>query len=88
MTLAGSCFSYEQYFGAKEPSASTIQNIKAGKETGLDRTRRLFYVTSTRAKSSLAHVIYTSDIASVKTNLLKRHFAREDEIVCDNMTEM
>ena len=46
-----------------------------------DPTRRLFYVTSTRAKTSLAHVIYTSDVAKVKANLIERKFAQESEII-------
>ena len=74
-------FSYEQYFGVKEPSKSSQEKFKSGEETGLDRTRRLFYVTSTRAKNSLAHVIYTSDPVKVKANLIERKFAREDEVI-------
>lgn len=77
----GFMFSYEQYFGAKEPSKNTLAKIQAGEETGLDRTRRLFYVTSTRAKNSLAHVIYTSDTAKVRANLVKRGFAYDSEII-------
>ncbi|CUH53828.1 DNA helicase-2 / ATP-dependent DNA helicase PcrA [Shimia marina] len=74
-------FSYEQYFGAKEPSKASQKKRDAGEEISADRTRRLFYVTSTRAKNSLAHVIYTSDIAKVKSDLIERKFAKEDEIV-------
>ncbi|MGR5137025.1 UvrD-helicase domain-containing protein [Vibrio jasicida] len=77
----GFLFSYEQYFGVKELSQSSKKKQDAGEETGLDRTRRLFYVTSTRAKSSLAHVIYTSDVNRLKTNLIERKFARECEII-------
>ena len=77
----GFMFSYEQYFGAKKPSKNTIAKIKAGEETGFDRTRRLFYVTSTRAKSSLAHVIYTSDPEKVRQNLIDRKFADPEEII-------
>lgn len=77
----GFLFSYEQYFGAKEISAASQKNLDAGEEIGLDRTRRLFYVTSTRAKSSLAHVIYTSDVVKVKESLITKKFAREDEII-------
>ncbi len=77
----GSLFSYEQYFGAKEISAASQKKLDAGEEIGLDRTRRLFYVTSTRAKSSLAHVIYTSDVPKVKANLIEKRFAKESEIV-------
>jgi len=77
----GFLFSYEQYFGAKALSQASQKKRDAGEETGLDRTRRLFYVTSTRAKRSLAHVIYTSDVTKVRVNLIERKFAREDEII-------
>lgn len=77
----GFMFSYEQYFGVKPLSADSHKKHDAGKETGLDRTSRLFYVTSTRAKSSLAHVIYTSNVDLVKQNLIERKFAQENEIV-------
>ncbi len=77
----GFLFSYEQYFGAKELSRSSQKKRDAGEETGLDRTRRLFYVTSTRAKNSLAHVIYTSDVTKVRVNLIEKKFAREGEII-------
>ncbi len=76
----GRMFAYEQYFGAKEPSANTRAKIQAGEETGLDRTRRLFYVTSTRAKNSLAHIIYTSHIAKARSSLIERGFAKDEEI--------
>lgn len=77
----GFLFSYEQYFGAKELSAASKKKQLKGEETGLERTQRLFYVTSTRAKNSLAHVIYTSDVAKVKENLIERKFALESEII-------
>lgn len=77
----GFLFSYEQYFGAKEPSKASQRKRDAGEEISSDRTRRLFYVTSTRAKSSLAHVIYTSDIAKVKADLIQRKFAKEEEVI-------
>ncbi len=77
----GFSFSYEQYFGAKELSRESQKKRDAGEETGLDRTRRLFYVTSTRAKNSLAHVIYTSDVTKVKESLVERKLAREGEII-------
>ena len=76
----GFMFSYEEYFGVKELSTSTIAKIEANEETGLDRTRRLFYVTSTRAIRSLVHVIYTTDVAKVRQNLLSRKLATEEEI--------
>ena len=77
----GFSFSYEQYFGAKELSQASQKKQDAGEETGLDRTRRLFYVTSTRAKHSLAHVIYTSDLNAVKKSLIDKKFAKDDEVI-------
>ena len=77
----GFLFSYEQYFGVKELSPASQKKRDMGEETGLDRTRRLFYVTSTRAKSSLAHVIYTSDVSKVRIKLIEKKFARDDEII-------
>jgi len=77
----GFLFSYEQYFGAKALSTASQKKRGAGEETGLDRTRRLFYVTSTRAKNSLAHVIYTSDVAKVSESLIEKKLAREGEII-------
>ncbi|MFO1369246.1 MAG: UvrD-helicase domain-containing protein [Marinagarivorans sp.] len=77
----GFAFSYEQYFGAKDVSQNSQQRREAGEETGLDRTRRLFYVTSTRAKNSLAHVIYTSDKSRAKSTLIEKKFAKESEII-------
>jgi DNA helicase-2/ATP-dependent DNA helicase PcrA len=77
----GFLFSYEQYFGAKELSKASQKKQNEGEETGLDRARRLFYVTSTRAKSSLAHVIYTSDVYKVRETLIAKKYARESEII-------
>lgn len=77
----GFLFSYEQYLGVKELSRDSQKKRDNGEETGLDRTRRLFYVTSTRAKNSLAHVIYTSDVSKVRENLIEKKFAQECEII-------
>jgi len=77
----GFLFSYEQYFGAKELSKGSQEKRDKGEETGLDRTRRLFYVTSTRAKNSLVHVIYTSDATKIRVNLIEKKFAQEGEII-------
>lgn len=77
----GFLFSYEQYFGAKELSQASQKKQNDGEETGIDRTRRLFYVTSTRAKNSLAHVIYTSDVTKVRRGLIEKKLAKENEII-------
>lgn len=57
----GFLFSYEKLFGAKPPSDDDRKKVAKGIETGVDRTRRLLYVTCTRAKESLALVAYTEN---------------------------
>ncbi|MBS2010348.1 MAG: ATP-dependent helicase, partial [Cyanobacteria bacterium SZAS TMP-1] len=57
----GHLFSYEKLFGAKPLSEQDSKNQLEGAETGIDRTRRLLYVTCTRAKKSLALVAYTDN---------------------------
>lgn len=54
-------FSYDKYLGIKPPSARDLQNIQEGKETVVDRTRRLFYVCCTRAQSDLVVVLFSSE---------------------------
>jgi DNA helicase-2/ATP-dependent DNA helicase PcrA len=55
----GFLFGYEKLLGAKDLSPGDLKNMKEGKETSIDRTRRLFYVTCSRARKSLALVIYS-----------------------------
>ncbi|AMP02131.1 uvrD/REP helicase N-terminal domain protein [Collimonas arenae] len=76
----GFMFNYEKLFGAKAPSSTDIKNAQEGKETGLDRTRRLFYVTCSRAEKSLALVVYTENPAAMKAHVLARSWFAEDEI--------
>ena len=54
-------FSYEKYLGLKALSDSDRKHIDAGEETTVDRTRRLFYVSCTRALKDLAVVLFTAD---------------------------
>ena len=48
----GFLFSYDKLFGVKELSDTDLKNKDNGKETSIERTQRLFYVTCTRAKNS------------------------------------
>ncbi|MDO9318256.1 MAG: UvrD-helicase domain-containing protein [Gammaproteobacteria bacterium] len=80
----GFLFSYDKLFGAAEPSANDLKNKSEGKETSVDRTRRLFYVTCSRAEDSLAIVAYTKDPKKVKGYVLKQGWFAEEEIIpCD-----
>jgi DNA helicase II / ATP-dependent DNA helicase PcrA len=77
----GNFFSYEKLFGVKTPTKSDIENQAKGKETSIDRTRRLFYVTCSRAEESLAIIAYTSEPIKVKENALRQKWFAEEEIV-------
>ena len=57
----GFLFSYDKVFGAEKLSKGDNDNIEAGKETTVDRTLRLLYVTCSRAKESLALVLWAGD---------------------------
>ena len=71
---------YEKLFGVVPQSETDLKNQRDGKETDLQRTRRLFYVTCTRAKESLALVTYTDSPQMLKDNMLVKQWFIEDEI--------
>lgn len=76
----GFLFSYEKLFGAKEKSKTDEDNIATGKETTIDRTRRLLYVTCSRAEESLAIVYYSNDPLAVKKCVIERGWFDESEV--------
>lgn len=67
-------FSYGKYFGVSEPSDTDRANTAAGKDSVIDRTRRLFYVCCSRALSDLAVVVFTEDTMRMRDALLERAF--------------
>ena len=73
--------SYEKLLGAKSPSKTDTDNQSAGKETSYDRTRRLLYVTCTRAKDSLALVIYSDNPDAIEKTFLGKGWFTKDEII-------
>jgi DNA helicase II / ATP-dependent DNA helicase PcrA len=77
----GFLFGYDKLLGSREPTAADLKNEREGKETSVDRTRRLLYVTCSRARKSLALVAYTENPDSVKAHLIESGWFREDEIV-------
>ena len=56
-------FSYDKYLRIKAPSDKDLENLREGKETAVERTRRLFYVCCTRALKDLIVVLFTADVA-------------------------
>jgi DNA helicase-2/ATP-dependent DNA helicase PcrA len=77
----GFLFSYEKLFGAKEYTPTDIKNMTEGRETSIDRTRRLFYVICSRSEKSLAIVNYTKDPEKVKQFVLSQEWFSEEEII-------
>jgi DNA helicase-2/ATP-dependent DNA helicase PcrA len=77
----GFLFSYDKLFGVKEFTETDIRHIEAGEESSVDRTQRLFYVTCTRAKESLAIVMYTYDSEKVKNQVINKGCFSEQEII-------
>ncbi len=76
----GSFFNYEKLFSVQPLSKTDLTNRDEGKETALDRTRRLLYVTSSRAKKDLVWVIYSNEKAQLKEHLLQQGYFNESEI--------
>ena len=79
----GFLFGFDKLLGAKAPTAADIKNTQEGKETTLDRTRRLFYVTCSRARSSLALVAYSSDPAAVQAHVIENDWFSADEVLSE-----
>jgi DNA helicase-2/ATP-dependent DNA helicase PcrA len=66
----GFSFKYEDLFGGKAAGEKTVEN-----------TKRLFYVTASRAKESLALVAYSSAPDRVQRFVLQEEWFNVDEIV-------
>jgi DNA helicase-2/ATP-dependent DNA helicase PcrA len=66
----GFSFKYENLFGGKGAGDKTVES-----------TKRLFYVTASRAKESLALVAYASSPELVQNFVLKEGWFSADEIV-------
>lgn len=71
-------FSYGKYFGVTQLSDTDRKNMAEGKDSVIDRTRRLFYVCCSRALSDLAVVIFAEDTARMQQALLAKEFFETD----------
>lgn len=76
----GFMFSYDKLFGIKPLTSTDQKNVDEGKETGIDRTLRLFYVACSRAKESLAIVCYSDSPKELKNNVISYKWFTEDEV--------
>lgn len=77
----GFMFKYNKFFGMEEKTDTDIQNEQEGKDTGINRARRLFYVTCSRTEKSLAIVYYSSDPAKTRQQLLSEGWFENSEIL-------
>lgn len=77
----GFLFSYDKLFEAKPLSNTDRKHLAEGTEGGITRTRRLLYVTCTRAKKSLALVAYTEAPDALVASALRNQWFTEEEIV-------
>jgi DNA helicase II / ATP-dependent DNA helicase PcrA len=77
----GGFFSYDKVFGAEPLSKGDNENIAAGKETTVDRTLRLLYVTCSRAEESLALVLWAGNRAVAAESIKATGWFQPAEIV-------
>lgn len=76
----GFMFAYDKLFGSTGKSETDLKNAASGKETSIDRTRRLFYVTCSRAEESLAIVYYSESVEAARAAMMQLGWFAEEEI--------
>lgn len=76
---AGNLFAYDRLFGAPLGN-SDVKNVEEGKETSIDRTLRLLYVTCSRAKESLALVLWAKDAPQALAYAQKSKWFKPGEV--------
>ena len=77
----GNQISYDKIFGGVQLSTSDRNNVKGGKETTIDRTLRLLYVTCSRAQESLALVLWSSDPTAALNKIKESGWFSDGEFV-------
>lgn len=77
----GNQISYDKIFGGVQLSKSDRENVGNGKETTIDRTLRLLYVTCSRAQESLALVLWSSDPAAALRRIAESDWFSDGEFV-------
>ena len=73
-------FSYDKYLGIEPLSERDEASRRDGKETTIERTRRLFYVCCTRALKDLIVVLFTADVAAAQRQIAALGLFPEDAI--------
>lgn len=73
--------SYETLFGVKPLGPDAQKKADKCEETTIERTRRLLYVTCTRAEESLALVLYSEAPDTIRRFLISNGWMAEDEVL-------
>lgn len=76
----GFLFSYDKLFEVKPLSDTDRKHLADATDGGITRTRRLLYVTCTRAEKSLALMAYTEDPDALVAAVLRNKWFESDEI--------
>ena len=77
----GFMFSYDKLLEAKPLTKTDEMNKQQGKDSSVDRTRRLFYVICSRAKRSLAVVVYTKEVEKVADFISRAGWFEDHEVI-------
>lgn len=77
----GFLFNYDKLFEVNPKSKTDFDHEAKGEETTIDRTRRLFYVTCSRAESSLALMIYTKQPSMARNFFVDKGWFASDEVI-------
>lgn len=75
-------FSYGKYLGLTALSDTDAENIANGRDSVIDRTRRLFYVCCSRAVKDLAVVVFHNDVESTRQIIAERGYFLPEDIHC------
>lgn len=73
-------FSYDKYLGIRPLSDKEEANRREGKETTIERTRRLFYVCCTRAMKDLIVVLFATDVEAARRQIIEMDLFSVDAI--------
>jgi DNA helicase-2/ATP-dependent DNA helicase PcrA len=73
-------FSYGKLFGYTDLSDRDNENIANGKESVIERTRRLLYVCCSRAEKDLAIIIFAPDVQEAYNAILAKGYFEESSI--------
>jgi len=77
----GNQISYDKIFGGTTLSSRDKENVDNGKETTIDRSLRLLYVTCSRAQESLALVLWSSNPDAAMIRIKESGWFTDDEVL-------